>query len=321
MFLMGVGDQVSAELLRQLDPDEIKRITDEISALNAVPPDHMLSVFREFENLAADSRYFAKGGVEWARRLLEQALGPESAQRLLNAPAPPAESGSTGLGQLQSGDPQQLAAFLSNENPQTVALVLTNLPAEQAGPILSSLTVEMQGQVALRIASLDRISPEVFRRIAEAIGAKLKTLRPVSRPDGVKSLAALLNHVDPQVADSILNKVTEENQPAGTSVRELMFVFEDVINIDKEGMKALVAKCDRKALIVALKGTTGKLRDHFTQCMSQRAAEMLVEDMEALGPVRIRDVKAAQQQLVAQIRLLQQEGVISGSHGGDEYVV
>ena len=203
-----------------------------------------------------------------------------------------------------------------------MALVLTNLPAEQAGPILSSLTVEMQapGRTSDRIPG-PRSRRRSSARIAEAIGAKLKTLRPVSRPDGVKSLAALLNHVDPQVADSILNKVTEENQPAGTSVRELMFVFEDVINIDKEGMKALVAKCDRKALTVALKGTTGKLRDHFTQCMSQRAAEMLVEDMEALGPVRIRDVKAAQQQLVAQIRLLQQEGVISGSHGGDEYVV
>jgi flagellar motor switch protein FliG len=321
MFLMGVGDQVSAELLRQLDPDDIRRITAELSAINAVPPDHMLRVFREFEGLAVESRYFAKGGAEWARRLLEQALGPETAQRLLDAPRLPTEGGSTDLGPLHDRDPQQLAKFLSNENPQTVALVLSNIPPEQAGPLMSFLPSEMQGQVALRIACLDRISPEVFRRIAEAIGSKLKALRPVNRPDGVKSLAALLNHMDRQVADTIVNKVTEENQVAGTSVRDLMFVFEDIINIDKEGMKALIAKCDRKALTIALKGTTGKLRDHFTQCMSQRAAEMLVEDMEALGPIRIRDVKAAQQQLVAQIRLLQQEGAISGSQGVDEYVV
>jgi flagellar motor switch protein FliG len=317
MFLMGVGDQVSAELLRQLDADDIRRITTELSAIDAVPPDHMLGVFREFENLAVDSRYFARGGAEWARRLLEQALGPESAQRLLDV----TEGGSTDLGPLQDRDPQQLAKFLSDENPQTVALVLSNIPPEQAGPVMSFLPAEMQAQVALRIASLDRISPEVFRRIAEAIGSKLKALRPVGRPDGVRSLAALLNHVDRQVADTILNRVTEENQGAGTSVRDLMFVFEDVVNIDKEGMKALVAKCDRKSLTIALKGTTGNLRDHFTQCMSQRAAEMLAEDMEALGPVRIRDVKAAQQQVVAQVRLLQQAGVISGSHGGDEYVV
>jgi flagellar motor switch protein FliG len=178
----------------------------------------------------------------------------------------------------------------------------------------------MQAQVAMRMASLDRISPEVFRRIAEAIGEKLKTLRQVSRPNGVKSLAALLNYVEPQAADAILSKVTEENENLASSVRNLMFVFEDIITIDKEGMKALIAKCDRKVLTIALKGTTGQLRAHFTQCMSQRAAEMLKEDMEALGPVRIRDVKAAQQQLINQVRLLQQEGTISGSRGGDEYV-
>jgi flagellar motor switch protein FliG len=166
------------------------------------------------------------------------------------------------------------------------------------------------------------VSPDVFRRITEVIGSKLKAVRQVSRSDGIKSLAGLLNHVEPTMVDAILSQVEQENQPAATSVRDMMFVFDDVLAIDKEGIKALLAKCDRKVLTTALKGTTAKVREHFTQCMSQRAAEMMVEDMDALGPVRIRDVQAAQTQIVAVIRQLQQQGVISASRGGgDEYVV
>jgi flagellar motor switch protein FliG len=322
MFVMGVGGPLGAELLRQLDPDEIRRISTEISVLHSVAPENMLSVFREFETLTGSSRFFAKGGADCARRLVEQAIGPESAQKLLDGPPPVEAKPVAELEILQQTGPQQLAALLRDENPQTIALVLSNLPAEQAGALMALLPLELQPQVALRMASLDRISPDVFRRITEVIGSKLKAVRQVSRSDGIKSLASLLNHVDPGMVDSILSQVEEENAPAATSVRDLMFVFEDVLGIDKEGMKAILGKCDRKVLTTALKGTTSKIREHFTQCMSQRAAEMLVEDMDALGPVRIRDVQAAQSQVVAIIRLLQQQGTITTSRGGgDEYVV
>ena len=323
MFLMGIGDQVSAELLRQLDADEIRRVTSEISALEAVPPHHMVSVFREFESLTGSSRFFAKGGAVFARRLIEQALGPESAQALLDAPAAPAPPESNPeLQLLQTTDPRQLAAFLRNENPQTIALVLSNMPPEAGGALLQLLPAELQAQAALRMATLDRISPEVFRKITEAIGSKLKAIRRVSRADGIRSLAGLLNHVEPSLAEKLLSQVEEENQGAANSVRNLMFTFEDILNIDKEGMKAVVAQLDRKVLTLALKGAAGKVRAHFTQCMSQRAAEMLSEDMEALGPVRIRDVQAAQQQVVGVVRKLQKQGSIAaGGSGGDEYVV
>jgi flagellar motor switch protein FliG len=322
MFVMGIGGALGAELLRQLDADEIRRISAEISQLPAVAPDAMLSVFREFETLSGSSRFFAKGGADCARRLLEQALGPESAQKLLDPPPKLDAKQPAELQILQQTGPQQLAVLLREENPQTVALVLSNLPAEQAGALMSLLPLELQPQVAARMASLDRISPEVFRRITEVIGSKLKAVRQVSRSDGIKSLAGLLNHVDPAMVDTILSQVEEENQTAATSVREMMFVFDDILAIDKEGMKGLLAKCDRKVLTTALKGATAKIREHFTQCMSQRAADMLVEDMDALGPVRIRDVQAAQAQVVAVVRQLQQQGAIASSRGGgDEYVV
>jgi flagellar motor switch protein FliG len=322
MFVMGLGGPLGAELLRQLEPDEIRRISNEISVLHAVAPENMLSVFQEFETLTASSRYFAKGGADCARKLVEQALGPESAQKLLDAAPLPEEKPVAELEILQKTGPQQLAPLLRDENPQTIALVLSNLPAEQGGALLTLMPPEVQSQVALRMASLDRISPEVFRRITEVIGSKLKAVRQVSRSDGIKSLASLLNHVEPTTVDTILSHVEEENQTAAASVRDLMFVFEDVLTVDKEGMKTLLAKCDRKILTTALKGTTSKIREHFTQCMSQRAAEMMVEDMDALGPVRIRDVQMAQTQVVAIIRQLQQQGAITTNRGGgDEYVV
>ena len=322
MFLMGVGGTLGAELLRQLEPEEIKRISAEIAAMQAVSPENMVSVFREFETLSASSKFLAKGGADRARRLVEEALGTEHAQKLLDPPPKEVVTTTEELQILQQTGPQQLSVLLRDENPQTVALVLANLPSDQAGALMGLLPLELQPKVAARMATLDRISPEVFRRITEVIGSKLKAVRQVSRSDGIKGLASLLNHVDPTMVDSILSQVEEENATAASSVREMMFVFDDLLTVDKEGMKALLAKCDRKILTTALKGTSAKIREHFTQCMSQRAAEMLVEDMEALGPVRIRDVQAAQSQVVAVVRQLQQQGAIATSRGGgDEYVV
>ncbi|HUP04095.1 MAG TPA: flagellar motor switch protein FliG [Bryobacteraceae bacterium] len=326
MFLMGIGDQASAELLRQLDPDEIRRLTSEIAGLDAVAPRRMMSVFQEFEGLTGSSRYFAKGGAGYARRLVEQALGAESANRLLESePAPPQQLRPTSpeLRMLESAEPRQLAGFLRDENPQTIALVLSNMTPEGGAALFQSLPDELQAQTASRMAALDRVSPEVFRKITEALGAKLKTLRPVSRSDGMKSLAGLLNRVDPAVAERILTDVEQDNQTAASSVRNLMFTFEDVLGIDKQGMKALAGRIDSKMLTLALKGADAKVRAHFTQVMSQNATEILIEDIEALGAVRIRDVQAAQQQVIAIVRQLQQEGVISVGRGGSEdaYVV
>jgi flagellar motor switch protein FliG len=334
MFLMGIGEPMSAELLRQLDSDEIRKITSEISGLEAVAPKHMLRVFREFETLAGSSRYFAKGGAGFARKLIEQALGPEHASKLLDAsvPASPgraeaspssgAEAVNPELQILHQTEPRQLATFLRNENPQTIALVLSNMPPEAGAALLKLLPTALQAQTALRMATLDRASPEVFRKITEAIGSKLKAIRQVSRSDGMRSLAGLLNHIEPELAESILTQVELENQTTANSVRELMFTFDDILNIDKQGMKALASQLDPKILTLALKGAATKMREHFTQTMSQRSAEMLAEDIEALGAVRIRDVQAAQQQVVALVRQLQQQGSIAtGSAGGDEYVV
>jgi flagellar motor switch protein FliG len=325
MFLMGIGDQLSVDIIRQLAPDEIRRINGEICALDAVPPDQMLSVFREFESMSASSRFFAKGGPESARRLIEQAVGTEKTKLLLDGETQKEEKVEPvgPEGPFHDVDPQELAKVLREENPQTLALILANLAPAQAGPLMASLPAEVRPQVALRIAMMDRISPDVFNRIAHAIRARLKASRQITRSNGDKALAAILNHVEGDLAENLLNTLETENQSTVAAVRGFMFVFEDIIDIDKEGIKVLLARVDRKALTLALKGTSDKIKQHFTQCMSSRSSEMLLEDMEALGPVRLRDVAGAQQQIVGTIRQLEKEGAIATSRGGggDEYVV
>ena len=285
----------------------------------------MVSVFREFESLTGSSRFFAKGGAGFARRLIEQALGPESANKLLDSPEPPpppSQPVNPAMAVFETAEPRQLAGFLRNENPQTIALVLSNMTPEAGAALLQALPSEVQGQAAIRMATLDRVPPEVFRKITEAIGSKLKSIRPVSRSGGMQSLVGLLNHIEPDVAENILSDIEQENQSAASTLRNLMFTFEDILNIDKQGMKALAGRVEPKVLTLALKGAAKKIRDHFTQCMSQRASEMLIEDIDALGAVRIRDVQAAQQQVIAMVRQLQKDGSISVGRGGsDEYVV
>jgi flagellar motor switch protein FliG len=326
IFLMGIGDELSGEIIRKLGPEEIQRITGEISAVQSVAPEQMISVFREFEKLSGSGRYFALGGPENARRMVEQAMGKETAQKLLDAAPPLPPPGKAMQGQ-QSGpiddvDPQELAKVLREENPQTLALILSNLAPEQAGPLMASLPPEAQPEVALRIALMDRVSPEVFNRIAQAIRARLKSAKQLTRSNGSRALASILNNLDGEIADRLLTSLETDNQPTVESVRQLMFVFEDIIEIDKEGIKLVLAKVDRKVLTLALKGTSEKMKQHFTQCMSQRSSEMLLEDMDALGPVRIREVSTAQQQIVSVVAALKREGAISsGRAGSDEYVV
>jgi flagellar motor switch protein FliG len=314
-----MGDEVGAEVLRQLTPEEVRRITGEIGAIGSVGSEQMLSVFREFERLTAECQLFAKGGSDCARRLVEHAFGPESAQKLLSAPGPDFEPPSEEL--LERSDPKQLALFLRSEHPQTIAVVLSSISPEAAATLLKSLSEETQSQVALRMASLDHVSADVFQKVADAIGSKLRSVRRTTSTDGVRALGALLNHVDADRVEAIMSRVEEQNPLLADSVRSVMFVFKDLLKVDSEAMKILVAKLDRKALTMALKGASVDMRAHFTQCMSQRAAEMLVEDMEALGPVRIRDVKAAQKEVIAIVRKLQAEGALSLKGDSDEYVI
>jgi flagellar motor switch protein FliG len=236
----------------------------------------------------------------------------------------PMEGDDANLDRLQNADPQQLAKFITNEHPQTIALMLSHLNAGQAAALLASLPSELRANVALRMAGLDQISPEIVNKIASVIGQKLQALGEFSRESygGVRAVAQIFNRLDGGTVREILDVVDQQNPNLAETIRQLMFTFEDLLAVDENQLKEILARVDRKLLTIALKGTSDALKDHFFSIMSARGVEMLKDDMESLGPVKIKEVEAAQQQITAVVRQLEDDGVVSlkGSVS-DQYVV
>jgi flagellar motor switch protein FliG len=281
-------------------------------------------VLEEFYQMQVARDYVLKGGVDYARKLLQNAFGPEQARRLLDRLMKSLGSESATFDALQKADPQQLAKFIHSEHPQTIALILSHLNSSQAAGLLFSLPPEMRGDVAMRMANLDQISPEIISKIAGVIGSKLKSLGEVSREayGGVRAVSEMFNRLDSNTSKEILDSIEKQEPNLVETIRHLMFVFEDLLLLDINAIKEVLAKVDRKVLTTALKGTSEQLRNHLLQAMSQRGAEMLREDMDALGPIRIKEVEASQQQIIAIVRKLEAEGVISlKGAGGEQYVV
>ena len=324
ILVVVLGPEVSSGILRHLSEDEVDMISREVALMDAVPPEQAEKVLEECYQMHLAHSYVIKGGVDYARTVLLNAFGPEQAQRLLDRLMKTLGGESASFDALQKADPQQLAKFIHKEHPQTIALVLSHLNPTQAAALLFSLPAEMRADVALRMANLDQISPEVAGKIASLIGQKLRALGELSRESygGVKAVAEMMNRLDSATSKEVLDAIEETDAQLAEQIRHFMFVFEDMLLLSQESIKEVLSRVDRKLLTVALKGTSDKLKDHFLECMSQRGAEMLREDMEALGPVKIKEVEAAQQQIIAVVRQLEAEGVISlKGTVGEQYVV
>jgi flagellar motor switch protein FliG len=324
ILLVSLGDQVSAEILKQLEEDEVQKVSHEVARVGSVTAEQAEAVLQEFFDMSVAHDYVLKGGVDYARKLLMGAFGPETAKRMLDRLMKALGSEFTTFDALQKADPQQLARFIHSEHPQMIALILSHLNASQAAALLVSLPMEMRADVAFRMAKLDRISPEIISKVAAIIGQKLNALGELSRESygGVRAVSEMFNRMDSALSKDILSAIEQRDAALVETVRQLMFVFEDMVLIDHAGIKEVLSRVDRKLLTVALKGTSDELRRHFMECMSQRGAEILREDMEALGPVKIKDVEAAQQQIIALVRQLESEGVVSlKGTAGERYVV
>ena len=324
ILVVVLGEQVSGEVLRNLQEDEVDQISREVARMEAIAPDQAEKVLEECYQMQLAHNYVIKGGVDYARKLLMNAFGEEHAQKLLDRMMKTLGAESASFDALQKADPQQLAKFIHSEHPQTIALVLSHLNPSQAAALLFSLPAEIRSDVALRMASLQQISPEVVAKIARIIGQKLKALGDISRESsgGVRAVAEMMNRLDSATSKDILDNIEEADSQLVETIRHLMFVFEDMLLLSPDGIKEVLSRVDRKLLTVALKGTSDRLKDHFLECMSQRGADMLREDMEALGPVKIKEVETAQQQIIAIVRQLENEGVVSlKGTVGEQYVV
>jgi flagellar motor switch protein FliG len=324
MLLIILGEQSSAELLAQLTEEEVQTVSREVAKITAISAEQAEGVLEEFHQVTTAGDYVARGGMEYARKLLLRAFEPEHAKRLLDRLQKALGADATSFDAIQKADPQQLAKFIHNEHPQTIALVLSHLNYTQAASLLTSLPATLRADVAQRMASLDQISPDIIIKIAGVIGQKLKALGEFSRESygGVRAVAEMLNRLDSASSREILDHIDQQDTNLAETIRHLMFVFEDLLLIDPLGLKEVLAKVDRKILTIALKGTSEQLRNHILGCMSQRGADMLREDMEALGPVKIKEVESSQQQIIAVVRQLESEGVLSlKGTVGEQYVV
>ncbi len=324
ILMVMIGQEASSNILRELDEEEVQNISREIARVHTLAPEEAEGVLEEFYQMSLAHDYVLKGGVDYARKILVDAFGAELAKRMLDRLLKQMSNETLSFDALQKTDPQQLAKFIHSEHPQTIALILSHLNPSQAAGLLVSIPAELRTDVALRMASLDQISPEIVSKIAAVIGTKLKSLGELSREayGGVHAVAEMCNRLDSTTTKEIVEYIEQSNPKLGETIRHLMFVFEDLLLLDLNAIKELLGKVDRKILTVALKGTSEQMKNHMLQAMSQRGAEMLREDMEALGPIKIKEVEAAQQQIITVVRQLETEGVISlkGSTG-EQYVV
>jgi len=324
ILLLTLGAEASAELMRQLSENEVQSVSREVARTSSVSPDQAEAILDEFQQMVLARDYVLKGGMDHARRMLVGAFGPEAAEKILVHLSRTMRMDTEDFTALQKADPQQLAKFVMTEHPQTIALIVSQLSSSQAAALLMSLPAELRSEITLRMAGLDQISPEIIAKIASIVHQRLKGLGQLSRQSygGVRAVAELLNRLDSGVTKEILETIGQQDEKLIEQIRHLMFVFEDLLLIDQGGIKELLGKVDRKLLTVALKGTSEQLRNHLLAAMSQRGKEMLVEDMEALGPIKIKEVEAAQQAIIAVVRELESQGVLSLKEAaGEQYVL
>lgn len=322
IVMVALGPEASSEIFKNLDEHEVERLSTEIARLEDITPELREAVLEEFHTLAMAHQYISQGGIDYAREVLEQALGPRKAKEILEKVQQSIRT--TGFNLLEKIDPKQLVNFIQKEHPQTIALLLAHMEPQNGAPIISALPQELQVDVATRIATMESISPETLNQVEEVLVSQVKSLfgGDVSEIGGVKAVAEMLNSVDRGAEKNILGNLERENPELATEIKNLMFVFEDVMLLDDRSMQRVLKEVDTKELSMALKGASEQLQEKFFKNMSSRAAEMIKEDMEYMGPIRLKDVEEVQQRIVDVIRRLEEDGeIIISGRGGEEDIV
>ena len=318
-----IGEDASASIFKHLSEDEIETLLSEMAALGRISTKLGEQVLEEFHQTSIAAEHVARGDLEFAKRVLIKSFGPETARKMIDRVMRAFQS-NAGFASLERADPQQLSKFILGEHPQTIALILAHLQPANAAQLATLLPEELRVEVLTRMASLEDISPDVVSRISSVIELRLKALGGPSREQhgGVRAVAELFNRLERTVSTPVLEAIEEARPELAVSIRNLMFVFDDLLHVDDNGMREIIQRADKKGLTIALKGASDEIRQRFFTNMSKRAGEMLREEMEVLGAVRLRDVEKSQQEVVAIARKLEEEGLIStGAAAGEAYVV
>ena len=321
ILMVALGPEAVARAYRYIDDTTIELLTLEIANLRKVTPDVKLDVLKEAQELIMAHEFMTQGGVEYARKLLEQALGSEKAQDILRRITASLQVRPFDF--VRHTDPQQLLSFIQNEHPQTIALILSYLAPEQSALVLGGLAPAAQWDVARRIAKMDRITPEVLREVERVLELKLSTVmgQDFTIAGGIDAVVNLINRVDRGTERNIIESLEEQDPELAEEIKKRLFMFDDIGGIDDRSLQRVLREVDLKDLGLALKGASEDLRQKFFKNMSKRAADMLKEDMDFMGPVRVRMVEEAQQKIVNVVRALEEAGEIVIARGGEEEIV
>ena len=321
ILLVRMGKEYSSRVLAGLSESEVEEISAEIARLGKLEPDVVGDVIDEFYAMAT-TKHAGAGGMGYARELLEASLGPERATLILDRLQ--ASMTDMPFNFLSHADPRQLLSYVQYEHPQTIALVLAHIPSALASSILSGLPPEVQSDVAHRIAVMDRTSPEVIRQVELALKRKLSTvLQPdeLSAVGGLQPLVDIINRADRTTERLILEALEARSPEIAEEIRRRMFMFEDIVNLDDRSVQLVLRQVEPSDLATALKGVAEAVRDKVTSNLSERGRENLLEEMDLMGPVKVRMVEEAQQKIVSVIRSLEDSGQIEIQRGeADELI-
>lgn len=322
ILCLALGAEHAARITQKLSTDEVELISFEIARLERVDPSMAEVVLVEWVESVLASAALSSGGVEYAREILEKAFAPQKASTILKRVVS-LLADTDGLQRLRSADGVQIATMFRAEHPQTIALVLAHLSSAQAASVLKEFEPALAADLMVRIARMEKVSPDMLVVIDKSIGADsaLEFQRGMATAGGPAAVAAVLNLLQTSVEKQILDGVARADQVLADQIKNLMFTFEDVRILDDRSLQRVLRDVETKTLALALKGASAELRDRVLSQMSQRASRAVTEEIEMLGPTRVRDVEAAQSAIVTQIRALEESGEVVLSGGGDDVLV
>jgi flagellar motor switch protein FliG len=322
ILMMSLDVETATRLMRGLTQDEIESLTIEISNLRGAHSNQLDDVNDEFHKLIKAQEYMIQGGLEQARKLLEGSLGPARAKDVMDKVK--TMTNITGFGMLKKADSQQLAGFLQKEHPQTIALVLSNLTMDQTAKVLNELNDELRNEVVLRMATLGKVSPSLVTEIEEVLTkvAEAEISQNLSSLGGTKSVANVLNKINTVTAKMILEYIDKKDSNISTEIKRLMFLFEDLIFIDDRSIQRILREVDKKDLALSLKVADEALKEKIFKNMSERAQEMLKEELQFMGPVRLKEVETAQTRIVLIVKQLEENGeIVIANRGAEDIIV
>lgn len=318
LLMIAFGVDRASPILKELNETEVERISIEIARQQNVSVEVLSNVIEEFYEMMMANQYIVQGGLNYARDILEATWGKKKAEEVLKRVEAATEVSAFYL--LQTVDDKQMQNFLQNEHPQTAALILANLKPQQAASILSELPEDNQYEIAYRVATMDKTSPELIEDIESVLREQLGSVfgGGLSKTGGVESVAEILNSVSRASEKNILTHLRERNAGLATEITDLMFMFDDIGNLPDQAIQLILKEVDSKSLALAMKATGEEMKEKIYKNMSERAAKMLKEELDYLGPVRVKDVEGAQKDILEITRRLEESGQVVLSRGDEE---